>query len=439
MIKCGMSEVVITPPLGLPIPGYFQQRPASGVKDELYAKAMVVDDGRNTAALVVIDAIGIEKEEVQRIRERVNVLTGIPGERVMVSATHTHTGGPVYKQHDFRDEEYVALLVRKSADAVALAMERSRPARIGFSVGEAKGISFNRRYVMKDGSIMTNPGILNPQIDRPSGPIDPAVTVMRIDDLEGSPMGVLTNFACHADTVGGRRFSGDYPGELSRVLKRILGQDTVSLFSVGACGDINHINIKRDKQLSASQIGTILAGEVLKVREQIDPTDTLTVNTFRESFLTGVRQPREEDVEEARQLLDFAARNPDQPVKPADLFFARQALILHDRNECHAEIEVQVLQIGDLAVVGVPCELFVEYGLEIKEGSRQPYTIINTFANGVNGYVPRRQAFAKGGYETRLTSRTRLMPDAGEKMVSTALKMLNSCISPDGSPTREKR
>jgi hypothetical protein len=441
MLKCGMSEVDVTPPLGLAMPGYFQERRATGVKDALYAKALVVDDGERAAAIVVIDAIGIEKEEVRRIRERVAERSGIPGERVMVSATHTHTGGPVYAEPMFRDEAYLEQLAMKAADAVQLAADHRRPARFGWGIGEVHGISFNRRYVMKDGRVVTNPGVLNPDIAEPAGPIDPAVIVLRIDDPDGRPIGVVANFAVHADTVGGTRFSADYPGALSRTLKRVLGDEAVCLFTVGACGDINHIDVTRRTQRSAEQIGTILAGEVLKVRELIETVDALRVDGRLASVTAEVRRPSAEDVARALDVLAAAARieaaaaagrdgsAAEAPPKAADLFFARQTVLLHERNEREAELEVQVIAIGPAAIVGLPCELFTEYGLEIKRASPFPCTMISTFAGGVNGYVPTQRAFAQGGYETRLTSRTRLTPAAGRGMVTAALELLHAAAA----------
>jgi len=223
MIRCGMSEVDITPPLGLPIPGYFRPRTATGVLDELCAKAMVVDDGNRKIAFVVVDAIALERAEVERIRRRVEQWTGIAPHHVMVSATHTHTGGPVYRQPPYDHEEYLSMVAQKAADAIVLADQRLRPAQIGFGREKVKGVSFNRGYFMKDGTLMTNPGVLNPDIVGPEGPVDDELAVIRVDDAQGNPIGAVINFALHLDTVGGNLYSADYPGHISRVLKATIG------------------------------------------------------------------------------------------------------------------------------------------------------------------------------------------------------------------------
>jgi hypothetical protein len=208
-------------------------------------------------------------------------------------------------------------------------------------------------------------------------------------------------------------------------LKRSLGQHVVSLFSTGACGDINHLDVAKKRQRTADEIGNILAGEVLKTRERIRTAEHFPISAASRFLKAKARLPGEDDVERAKQLLARAEQHPDSGIKPADRFFARQCMILHEYKEDAVDIEVQVLRFGEWAVVGVPCELFVEFGLSIKGKSPCPFTMIATFANGANGYVATREAFRQGGYEARLTSRSRLLPDAGYEMVKTALEFLN--------------
>src|SRR5690554_5997301 len=116
------------------------------------------------------------------------------------------------------------------------------PSKIGTGRGYVDNIAFNRRYFMKDGSVKTNPGVLNPNIDKPAGPIDPDVLVMKIEDMDGNILGAVVNFACHLDVVGGNEYCADYAGELSKTLKSFYGKDFITLFLTGLSGNINHIN-----------------------------------------------------------------------------------------------------------------------------------------------------------------------------------------------------
>jgi Neutral/alkaline non-lysosomal ceramidase. len=423
MIECGMSEINITPPLGCDIPGYLHRRKATGVKDELYAKSIVMDNGMDAIALIVIDALCIESKYVTEIRERVSDLTGIPQSNIMVSATHAHTGGPIINVYGSEaDEGYLSYLVKKAADAAAIAFMNKKPVRIGYGAGMEKDIAFNRRFIMKGGGVQTNPGIKNPLIDRPAGPIDPELTVMRIDDMEGNPLGIITNYTCHLDVVSGTEYSADYPGELSRSLKKILGPEVVSIFLTGACGNINHVDVNVNVELSSGhyeKMGKILAGEVLKVREKINFFHSNIALGSRRAFITiHRRQPSRLDIQKADDILEVTPENE------TEVFFANEILKVKEDVEKAKEVEVQVIKIGELSIVGLPGEIFVEFGLDIKKRSISPYNMINTLANGINGYIAIREAFEQGGYEPRLTTYTYLEPEAGYKMVSNAVNLI---------------
>jgi hypothetical protein len=432
MLECGVCELDITPPLGMPIPGYFTPRPADGILDILYAKAVVIGDGSRYSVLLALDTIGIEREETTAIRKRITEATGIPASHILVAATHTHTGGPVYRDRPPEGNEYVAYLVKKAADAAITAFRNKTAARIGFALGAEAGISFNRRYFMKDGSLRTNPGFGNPDIVEPAGPIDPDVFVIRIDDAAGAPLGVVANFACHPDTLGGRRYSADFPGEIARLLKKVYGGSFVSLFLNGACGNINHLDFISKPQPNPGAyrtMGAVLAGEIIKLREKTATVDTLSVDGRSAGLTVDVRTPTPEQLAMAEEHIHL---QNGLHVTEAEVFFARQLLTLKERGETYTEVEIQALKLGSTAVVAFPCELFVEFGLELKKRSPFCQTVAAGYANGVNGYVATREAFVQGGYETRLTSRTRLAPDSGERMVNTALELLTDLFESDG-------
>ena len=434
MLKFGINEVNITPPLGTEIPGYFHKRIATGIKDELYAKAMVLDDGERIVAVIAIDSIAIKKVQVEEIRIRVFEMTGIIKKDIMVSATHAHTAGPVeaWGEYIHKDDEYLDYLVKKAADAAVLAFNNRKPVRIGFGVGTENEIGFNRRYLMKDGTLVTNPGIKNPDIIKAAGPIDPDVVVMRIDDMDGKAVGVVTNFACHLDVVSGTEFCADYPGELSTVLKKVLGQDVVSLFLTGACGNINHIDVSGKFVTPVNhykRMGRVLAGEVLKVREKIDLTDNVKLGAEIATFVVEARQPGKDDINKAEDIIKSTTSNIDELITSSygqliELFYAKEAIRMYHEKEKAMEIDVQVISVGELGIVGLPGEIFVEFGLEIKNKSAFRYNMINTLTNGSNGYIPTREALSSGGYESRLCSSSKLEADAGYKMVDKAIKIL---------------
>ncbi|MDF2671392.1 MAG: Neutral ceramidase [Paenibacillus sp.] len=427
MVHCGMSEVVITPPLGSSIPGYLDERKSTHIIDELYAKAIVADTGDGLLAMVVVDALYLRQIEVERIRERIQLFVPITADRIMISATHTHTGPPI--RHGFDDslnQSYLDYMVDRTADAVIQAYVQRQPARIGSGRGYEPDIAFNRRFFMKDGSVQTNPGCQNPEIDRPTGPTDPEVLVVRIDDEAGQPIGVITNFACHTDTVGGLGTSADFPGELSRSLKESLGSQVISLFVLGACGNINHVDVTKPRTSIQKKhyikMGRILAGEVLKVREKITPAEAnvdmqqAALQTF---FPIEYRRPTPEASEQARQLIASGAS------AGRDRFFAEQLLLVNDNPQHIAEIEVQAFRLGELAIVGLPGEIFVEFGLKLKADSPFPYTMVNTLCNSSTiGYVCTKEAYEQGGYEPKLRNSHRNPPGAGDLFIEKAAGLL---------------
>jgi hypothetical protein len=429
VMKIGLAETAITPPLGLQIPGYGpKKRLSSGMKDELYAKAMVMEADGTILAFIVLDIISLDLEPAQRIRRRVNEYTGIPESQIMISCTHTHTGPP--RPSGEAEKAYYPYLEAKAADAAIIAYGRRQEAKLGFGRGYEDSIAFNRRYYMKDGTVKTNPGILNPDIDRPEGPIDPEVIVMRIDNEQGEPIGIVSNYACHTDTVGGTEYSGDYPAYVSQTVKKLYGEHVVSLFFQGACGNINHHDVKGriDPKILPHPIrmGQILGLEVARVRNRIKAVpDARKLASASRIVTVSERRPSEKELEWARNHLEKLKQIPeDQWTSGQMLEKDRAELFLRSVEQPLSanDYEIQVCAVGELAIVALPAEIFVEFGLEIKEKSPFEYTVINELANGSgNGYVCTPLAHANGSYEP---SGLRFAPEAGGQFVRAALELL---------------
>jgi hypothetical protein len=430
MIRCGMSEVIITPPLGCSMPGYFHDRRSTGILDELYAKAIVWESNTDMAAIIALDCIDLTRPIVEAIRSQVRAGTGISASCVMVSATHTHTGPPVKTTTFLQDDQaYLDWMIDRAAKAAITAYHSRQDAIIGVGLGQEDRIAYNRRFFMQDGTVRTNPGIGNPHVVRPTGPIDPQVIVLRIDDMQRRPIGVITNYATHTDVVGGTEYSGDYPGELSVAIKEALGSQTVSMFLMGASGNINHYNVVSGKASDYAKpsdyyrrMGRILAAEVLRVREaaNTDNEQKLFLHTRQATVTIPYRKPSEEDIRAAEHTLRTEA--PEH----VECAFAAELLRANERQEPSVDVEIQAILLGDLAIIGLPGELFVEFGLELKEKSPFPITLVSELSNGsVSAYLCTKESYAQGGYEPRITDNNRLAIDAGELLTEHTLKLLN--------------
>ncbi len=436
-LKAGAASVEITPKVGTPMAGYYYERASEGVHDPLWAKVLVLDiDGRKVA-LVSLDLIGTTTDMVTDARKEIEKRTGVKGADVMISATHAHTG-PVLANRGEREDRFGAknplsvawseALPGKIADAVAKAESNLKPATLSAAHGRESTIAFNRRFHMTDGTVGWNPGKLNPKILKAAGTIDPDVAVLYLEakDEKKTPIATYVNHAVHLDNVGGTKFSADMPHTISDLLGRFKGPDMTTIYTSGCCGDVNHIDVKWAERQggheNAARMGTILAAEVFKTWPRLQPCENLgavRVRTAKVKLPLAKISPGE--VATARETVARMGQSKGTPAF-MELVKAFQVIDVDDRKGQPIEVEVQVITLGDrVAWVSLPGEIFVELGLEIKQDSPFPSTIIAELANGAIGYIPSRRAYAQGNYEV---VSARCAEGSGEMLVDAAVKML---------------
>lgn len=417
--RAGMAAVDVTPGAGTAMSGYYHKRAARGVHDPLRAKAIVIEAGGVKAALVACDMLNVSERVVATARELIERDTGIPGSHVMISATHAHTG-PDLKNAP----EYESALPARIAESVRLANEALAPVRISAAIGSEPSLAFNRRFFMKDSSVGWNPGKLNPNIVKPAGPIDPAVPVVYFERPDETPAATYVNYAMHLDTVGGEEFSADYPYTLAKSLGAVKGPDMLTMFTVGACGNVNHIDVSTKTSQKghgeAARIGTVLSAEVLKTFRRLQPVAEGPLHIRREIINFPLAPIRTEDLPWARETWAKYGKPGAAPF--LDLVRALKTIDIAERDGKRIAAEVQVITVGrDLAFVALPGEIFVELGLAIKQASPYPNTIVVELANGSIGYVPNRKAYAEGNYEP---VSARCAEGTGEIFVDSALMLL---------------
>jgi len=431
-LRVGAAAVVISPPEGTPLAGYYSERGSKKILDDIYAKAIVVEVGDAKAALVVCDLISLPRHVVTEARRQIEAATRIPGAHVMLSATHTHTG-PVLARESALDElvgatsdlgrRYTEKLPELIAKCVVEADKKLAPARASVARGKEEGISFNRRFLMKNGTVSWNPAKRHPDIAKPAGPIDPDVGVVYFDTSKNAPVATYVNFAMHPDTVGGEGVSADYPGVLSKLLADYRGSEMVTVFANGCCGNINHRDIRwLDPQKGpqeAHRIGTLLAGAVLRTAPDLKPLSVDSLLVKNEIVKLPLAPITDSDVESAREVVKHAK---DPKTKFLDKVQAFKVLDVAARKGKPWEVEVQVIALGDeVAWVSLPGEIFVELGLAIKKSSPYPHTLIAELANGSVGYIPDQPAYAQGNYEV---VSSRCASGSGELLVETAVRLL---------------
>jgi neutral ceramidase len=436
-LRVGVAALDITPPLGIPLAGYYHARGADGVLDPLFSKALIMEVSGTRAAWVVLDLIGVTRAITDQARAAIEQTTGIPRDHVLIAATHTHTApvlaGRGQREASLGEErslsaEYTEGLPAKIAESVRLANERLEPARLHATKGHCEDLTFNRRYFMRDGTVGWNPGKLNANIVMPAGPSDPEVGILYIErpDATGPVQSIATwvNFAMHTDTTGGRRISADWPGALSRVLAGYHGAEHLSLVTLGACGNLNHLDFSwrwpQTSPIEPHRIATILGASVFQAYKNLQPVSTGPLRAKSAIVELALPEVTSEQVEEAKAML--AAVQDDRGAHFMKQVRSYRVLDVAGREGRPHRVEVQAISLGrDVAWVTLPGEVFVELGLAIKRRSPFPHTHVVTLANENIGYIPDRRSYAEGNYEPESA---RCAPGSGEQLVETAINLL---------------
>ncbi|MEF8811152.1 MAG: hypothetical protein V5A47_09540 [Bacteroidales bacterium] len=444
VLKVGAARNEITPPVGYPA----YRGESTGVATPLYAKALVFKQGDNRGALLICDLLCIPRDLSRIVRERVSERTDIPFEHISIAATHTHTG-PAFRDSvrkygsrqsagaltEGDEGSYVAELIRKMTETIVNADAKAQESELTAGIGHESDVSFNRRRIMTNGKVGWNPGFQNPKIVRPAGPIDRDVHFVMFRPAEEEHFSAsLTVFANHTDTHGGTRFHGDYPFYLQENLQEIFDEDMVSVFGNGTCGELNHhdFSAPRPAEKKTEMIGKRLAEaiqEAFSEREKLHPDfeakSRIIYPALQDFTEEEYRWASDEDAEplyEERSFLEERRRNKILDLKQRR---GREAVTPVVSGEpWRLPVEIHVFRLGaETAIVTLPGEVSVELGLKLKEQSPFANTMVIELANIDINYVPTKRQFREGEYEPM---NSRLMPGAGEKMVETALRMLEN-------------
>jgi neutral ceramidase len=429
-LKGGCGKVNITPPLGIPLIGSYG-KPSDNVLDELLAKALVLDDGKNTLVIVSCDLLYTPLEEIAGpARKIITEKTGIPERNILICATHTHSGPEVFTKSKFRttgdrpppdiDLSYLDTLVKKIAGSALIAHKEMQQVKIGAAKGQAPEVVYNRRprnndglvkmaftlppeikatrkvAVDPDGNVRTTFVLPDDKTEWTFGPIDPDVCVLRIENMAGEIFASLVNFGCHPVTIYphlSTSISADYPAFVTGVVEQTEGG--LCLFTLGLAGDA----VPFDRGLiQCRQIGRAVGGEALRRLQFLTTTDDVSLSGLKKEIVFPAKKSAQE-----------------QPVD-------------NDKDPDPIISEIQVLRIGDIYILGLPGEVLVEVGLQIKKRAKLEKLFIVTLSNDAIGYVCHSAAYDEGGYEP--AGATNLAKGAGEIMIEQALKLIDQ-IKPD--------
>jgi neutral ceramidase len=455
--RAGVGRVVITPPLTAPHASWGAQVHVlpDGVEADLWATALVADDGVAVVAWIDLDLVIVTRQESDAIREAVATALDIPPQAVRVSVTHNHAGPPPSAWNWTRQGQealdgYYALLPEYAAGAARIARNRLRPARVAAGSGESR-VAVNRREIAPNGRPVTG---VNPE-----GPIDPQVFVLRIDDRDGAPLAAVVGYTMHPTTLGpsNRLISPDWPGHLKRTVEAFTG--ATCLFAQGATGNIgpgpdgftDDVSVVRrlGRQVGCEAARVYVGLQLPAVRhrhervwesgaplgkwvsEPVPEPEPVVRVMSREVMLPLGEQPSMSDtqalVDEAqRRLDDLKQRAAPATEIEAATFATKRANMALSRALTYGgreafPVDLHLLQIGPAVLVGTEGEPFAELGLEIKARSPWPATWFGGYTGGWAGYIPAADAYPRRGYEVETSP---FAPEAASRLVAETLAAL---------------
>lgn len=447
----GAAAVDITP-LRLPVSmtGGFQDRHAMQVHDQLHARCVVLGDGQTRIAIVICDSCLITRDIYDESKAVASKATGIPGDRILTAATHTHsapTAVPLAQCNP--DPEYVKHLTRQITQAIIKVNGRMQPVEVGWGVAQVPEEVGNRRWFVKPQALQPNPFQesgdnvrTNPPrgtglLIKAAGPVDPDVSFLSVRSAKGQPISLLANYGLHY--VGGippGQLSADYFGEFARQIAGRFNADHnngfVGIMSNGASGDVNNYRFPnarpRSKPFERVQaVASLVADRVAESHAAIEFSDAATIRMNERELELGIRQPNATQLEKAKALLAKAA---DPERLTMNEVYAQESVRLA-QSPPTVHVKLQTISIGELAIVTVPCEVFAGIGLEIKRRSPFRTTFLIGLANGYNGYLPSPEQHELGGYETWRSSWSYLETEASTKITASLLDQLQQLRSGD--------
>ena len=432
MLTIGAATKVINNELGTRIQGATVNQVAKSIRDDLEANALYLSDGSLELLLVSCD-IGVVIPSVTiPTREAMAQAAGIPARNVIIAGTHTHAGPSVVDTCYGKGLD-TAYLERLQGWLVELAQEAkaaAQPARVGWGAGAAR-IGYNRRCCWADGSHSMHGDTTRPDFTGLEGPDDPSQVAIFAQDADGKMLAVLHNNTSHPTCFYGADFySADFPGAARQCLRDALGPIPVLFFN-GAFGDIAlesqlaDRSYREEREQKMMRAAHLLAGETLRLLHEATWCDEPALGHAYDDLEIPVRLPAAERLDWARSVL--ARVDAGEDVKAWDTLFAHGATLLQNEfGERGADtVAVHGVRIGDVGIATQPCELFCQFGLDIKRRSPAPITAVFGIADGYGGYCPTAAGPLGGGYSGEAIHWCRLAADGGYRITDAAARLLH--------------
>ncbi|MFT5469122.1 MAG: hypothetical protein ACI8UO_004237 [Verrucomicrobiales bacterium] len=438
--QAGAAAVDVTPTkFPVIVNGMFTTRTGTEAHDRLQSRALVLDDGETKIAIVVVDSLMMPRDLIDKAKAAASKTTGIPVERMLVSATHTHSAPSAMGclGTDI-DPDYVAFLPGKIAESIELANQQLQGAKVGWASVNDYEHNHCRRWIFRSAganwtggadpfgrkSVAANmhPGYQSQKHIGPSGPADPALTLLAVLADDDKPIAVLANYANHY--FGGAYVSAGFSGKFGTALGDLIGADDsfVGLMSQGTSGDSMWMDYGKAKiSPTVDEYTAAVAKRAKEAWDSIEFHDSLPI-TMEEAMLTLKRRvPDEERLKWARQVATtFEGRLP----KSRPEVYAREQIFLAENPD--AELKLQAIRIGNLGISAIPNEVYGITGLKIRRQNPLDHTMNIELANGAEGYIPPPEQHHLGGYTTWEARTAGLEIEAEPRIVETLLTLFEN-------------
>lgn len=442
--RAGAAAVDVTPKqFPLNMPGGFSANMAESAHDPLHARALVLDDGATTLAMVVVDSLAVAVETANDARAIASKRCGIKPGKILVAGTHAHsapssnsTNGPPPAV------AYRKLLVEGIAESIVRAHAALRPAQVGMAAHPLPDEVFCRRWFLKPDKmplnpfgkmdrVKMNPGTSPDVLDRPAAPTDPDITILSVQDARRHPLALWANYSLHyVGHIPRAQVSADYFGEFARLMPSRVNGDTnfVAMMSNGTSGDINNIpfTVTRPPREPFEQIRIVAQKAAdtawFALRKIEKHTPNVRLGMLQREVTLKYRRPTAEQVAEAKKVLATKKADREKLPRLAENY-AHSTIAAAERKDETIKVVVQTIRIGDFATCCLPFEVFCEIGLDLKKRSPFERTMVISIANGRHGYLPTPEQHKLGGYETWIGTCS-VQEDASIILTNNLLEML---------------
>ena len=445
MFEFGYAQEDITPVWGIPLVGYFNPRFNRGAYDRLSVKAAVFRTGDECVGVVSYDLCYVTRAVITRFQEAV-AKAGLPcAGKVIYSATHTHTGPyttDIFGEEVDKDaiDNYLDELVSKTLNALTKACKSLAPAELYNTKTDCRSLAFCRRYIMKNGKTLTNPGKLNPDIVKPEDEIDPDIYIMAVKQ-DGLLRLIMTNISNHTDTIGGEYVSGDWPAAMESEIQHELDCGVPVISIIAPQGNINHFNVATDANQTsyaeARRIGKAYGQIVLSALYGLNKVECEKITFANTEIEMPYMKVTDEEYAEAKKVYeankdatmeagrDFTSEDIAKCHPYVMKFFAERLMSCRDNAIPGIRMEeFAAITFGnEIAIATLPCEAFVEFTREIRKNSKYPMTFVATLTQGEVGYIGMPHNYGNGGYETS-PSNSVADRNIGPEMLKTVKELL---------------